>query len=99
MMKYHFYESLYMDKDDFENHTPIERLENFYKVLKHRRLTSTDSEIMAGDLEEFKTIINAIIKIDMKWLRCEKCGISSEEVSLISEADICYQCEEESEVK
>ena len=40
------------------------------------------------------------IESDLKWLRCEKCGISSEEVSLISEADICYQCEkEESEVK
>lgn len=59
-MEYHFYESLYMDKDDFENHTPIERLENFYKVLKHRRLTSTDSTVMVGDLEEFKAIINDI---------------------------------------
>jgi hypothetical protein len=49
-----------MDKDDFKNHTPIERLENFYKVLRHRRLYSTDSEIMVGDLEEFKTIINDI---------------------------------------
>jgi GGDEF domain-containing protein len=49
-----------MDKDDFENHTPIERLENFYKVLKHRRLTSTDSTVMVGDLEEFKAIINDI---------------------------------------
>jgi len=59
-MKYHFYESLNMDKDDFKKHTPIERLENFYKVLRRRRLYSTDSEIMAGDLEEFKTIINDI---------------------------------------
>ena len=59
-MEYHFYESLNMDKDDFKKHTPIERLENFYKVLRHRRLYSTDSEIMVGDLEEFKTIIKDI---------------------------------------
>ena len=65
-MKYHFYESLYMDKDDFENHTPIERLENFYKVLRRRRLYSTDSEIMVGDLEEFKTIINDIKESEME---------------------------------
>mgnify|MGYP003136595363 CR=1 FL=1 len=37
---------------------------------------------------------------EVERLRCEKCGISSEEVSLISEADICYQCEKlESEVE
>jgi hypothetical protein len=65
-MKYHFYESLNMDEDDFKNHTPIERLENFYKVLKHRRLYSTDSEIMVGDLEEFKTIINDIKKSEVE---------------------------------
>ena len=46
--------------------TPIERLENFYKVLKHRRLYSTDSEIMVGDLEEFKTIINDIKKSEVE---------------------------------
>jgi hypothetical protein len=49
-----------MDKDDFENHTPIERLQNFYKVLKHRKLFSTDSMIFPADLEEFKAIINDI---------------------------------------
>jgi len=39
------------------------------------------------------------LESEVERLRCEKCGISSEEVSLISEADICYQCErEESEV-
>tara|TARA_R110002167_G_scaffold293264_1_gene497959 strand:+ start:1082 stop:1279 length:198 start_codon:yes stop_codon:yes gene_type:complete len=59
-MEYHFYESLRMDKDDFDNHTPIEKLENFYKVLEHRKLFSTDSMIMVGDLEEFKAIINDI---------------------------------------
>ena len=37
---------------------------------------------------------------DVERLSCEKCGISSREVSLISEADICYQCEkEESEAR
>ena len=59
-MKYHFYESLNMDKDDFENHTPIEKLENFYKVLEHRRLFSTDSMIFPSDLKEFKAIIKDI---------------------------------------
>ncbi len=32
---------------------------------------------------------------EVEQLSCEKCGISSREVSLISEADICYQCEKE----
>ena len=59
-MEYHFYESLYMDYDDFKKHTPIERLENFYKVLKHRKLNTNDSLIMVVDLEEFKGIINDI---------------------------------------
>tara|TARA_X000001382_G_C3177099_1_gene181295 strand:- start:3964 stop:4161 length:198 start_codon:yes stop_codon:yes gene_type:complete len=59
-MEYHFYESLYMDKDDFDNHTPIEKLENFYKVLEHRRLFSTDSMIFTSDLKEFKAIIKDI---------------------------------------
>jgi hypothetical protein len=40
------------------------------------------------------------LESEVERLRCEKCGISSREVSLISEADICYQCEkEESEVE
>jgi len=59
-MEYHFYESLYMDKDDFDNHTPIEKLENFYKVLEHRRLFSTDSMLFPSDLKEFKAIIKDI---------------------------------------
>ena len=49
-----------MDYDDFKKHTPIERLENFYKVLKHRKLNTNDSLIMVGDIEEFKGIINDI---------------------------------------
>lgn len=41
-----------------------------------------------------------ILESEVECLSCEKCGISSREVSLISEADICYQCEkEESEVE
>ena len=59
-MDYHFYESLYKSYDDFKRDTPIKRLENFYKVLVHRKLHSTDSMIMKPDLEEFRKIVKDI---------------------------------------
>jgi len=40
----------------------------------------------------------SVKRSDVESLCCEKCGISAEEVSLIADADICYQCDRDKEV-
>ena len=72
------------------------------EAMNNKELITADRIDVDGNVSrlfEVEVCVDSL-ESEVEGLSCEKCGISSREVSLISEADICYQCEkEESEAR